>query len=50
MTFKEEQRLEWQQNCLNQLCQPDLHIAQTHELIQEFTTMLREREGECLDA
>ena len=50
MTFKEEQRLEWQQNCLNQLCQTDPHIAQTYELIHEFTTMLREREGECLDA
>jgi transposase len=49
MTFPEEQRLEWQQNSLTQLCQHDPQIAQTSELIQEFTTMLREREGERLD-
>ena len=50
MTFKEEQRLDWQQSYLTQLCQYDTQIAQTYELIQEFTIMLREREGECLDA
>lgn len=49
MTFKEEQRLEWQQTYLDQLCQADRQIAQTYELIQEFTTMLRERRGEELD-
>jgi hypothetical protein len=49
MTFKEEQRLEWQQSCLTQLCEKDSQIAQTYELIQEFTSMLREREGERLD-
>jgi transposase len=49
MTFKEEQRLEWQQSYLTQLCQQDPQIAQTYELIQEFTTMLREREGERFD-
>src|SRR5260370_574368 len=49
MTFKEEQRLEWQQSYLTQLCEKDSQIAQTYELIQEFTSMLREREGERLD-
>src|SRR5258708_36315145 len=49
MTFKEEQRLEWQQSYLTQLCEKDPQIAQTSELIQEFTTMLRERGGERLD-
>src|SRR2546430_2244821 len=50
MTFKEEQRLEWHQSCLTELCETDPHIAQTYELIHEFTTMLREREGERFDA
>jgi transposase len=50
ITFKEEQRLEWQQRYLTQLCEQDPHIAQTYELIHEFTTMLREREGEHFDA
>jgi transposase len=50
ITFKAEQRLDWQQTYLTQLCDADSHIAQTSELIQEFTTMLREREGERLDA
>jgi transposase len=50
ITFKEEQRLEWQQKYLTQLCEADSQIAQTAELIQEFTTMLRELEGERLDA
>ncbi len=49
ITFKEEQRLEWQQSYLTQLCEKDPQIAQTYELIQEFTTMLRERGGERLD-
>lgn len=49
ITFKEEQRLDWQQTHLTQLCDADPQIAQTYELIQEFTTMLREREGERLD-
>src|SRR5437588_1580064 len=46
ITFKEEQRLEWQQSYLTQLCEKDPQIAQTYELIQEFTTLLRERGGE----
>ena len=37
------------QKYLTQLCQADLQIAQTYELIQEFTTLLREREGERFD-
>jgi transposase len=49
ITFKEEQRLAWQQSYLTQLCEKDPQIAQTSELIQEFTTMLRERGGERLD-
>ena len=49
MTFKEEQRLEWQQSYLTQLCEKDAQIAQTYELIQAFTSMLRERAGERLD-
>ena len=49
MTFKQEQRLDWQQSYLDRLCQQDQQIAQTYELMQAFTTMLREREGERLD-
>ena len=49
MTFKEEQRLDWQQSYLTQLCEKDQEIAQTYQLIQGFTTMLREREGKRLD-
>ena len=49
MTFKQDQRLDWQQTYLAQLCETDPQIAQTYELIQEFTTMLREREGERFD-
>ena len=50
MTFKEERRLDWQQNYLTELCEKDQQIARTCELIQEFTTMLRERTGEQFDA
>ncbi|MDQ2904329.1 MAG: ISL3 family transposase [Chloroflexota bacterium] len=49
MTFKEDQRLDWQQTYLTRLCEEDPQIAQTYELIQEFTTMLRELEGERFD-
>jgi transposase len=49
MAFKKEQRLDWQQDDLDRLCKEDAQIAQTSELIHEFTTMLREREGERLD-
>jgi transposase len=50
ITFKEEQRLDWQQKYLTQLCEADPDIAQAYELIHDFTTMLRERQGERLDA
>jgi transposase len=49
MAFKKEKRLEWQQNYLTQLCEKDPQIRETYELIQEFTTMLREQKGERLD-
>ena len=50
ITFKEDQRLEWQKKYLTQLCQADQEeIRQANELILEFTTMLRERKGECFD-
>ena len=50
ITFKEEQRLDWQQKYLTQLCQTDPQIAQTYNLIQDFTSILRKRQGERLDA
>jgi transposase len=50
ITFKEEQRLEWQKDYLARLCQADQEIAKTSELIQIFITMLRERGGEQLDS
>jgi transposase len=49
ITFKEDQRLEWQQKYLTQLCEADDEIAQTSILIEDFTTMLRERGGERFD-
>jgi transposase len=49
ITFKEDQRLEWQQKYLTQLCEADDEIAQTSVLIEDFTTMLRERGGERFD-
>jgi transposase len=50
ITFKEEQRLEWQKKYLTQLCEGDQEIREANELILEFTTMLRERKGERFDA
>ena len=50
ITFKEDQRLEWQQKYLTQLCEADQEIREANALIQEFTTMLRERKGEGFDA
>lgn len=49
ITFKEDQRLEWQQKYLTQVCEADQEIRAAHQLIQEFTTMLRERKGEYFD-
>jgi transposase len=50
ITFKAEQRLDWQKKYLAQLCEADQEIRETYELITDFTTMLRERQGERLDA
>lgn len=50
ITFKEVQRLEWQKKYLTQLCEADQEIREANELIQEFTTILRERKGERFDA
>ena len=50
ITFKEEQRLDWQKAYLARLCQADQELAHTYELIQGFTTMLRERQGAQLDS
>ncbi len=50
VTFKEDQRLDWQQKYLTQLCEADPQIREAYELIEDFTTMLRERQGERLDA
>jgi transposase len=49
ITFKEEQRLDWQKDYLARLSQADQEIRETYELIQTFTTMLRERQGEKFD-
>ena len=50
ITFKEEQRLEWQKAYLARLCQTDQEIAHTYELIQGFTTMRSSRQGDRLDS
>ena len=50
MSFTEEQRLDWQNAYLMRLCEADPIIAQTFALIQDFATMLRERQGARLDA
>lgn len=49
MTFTEEQRLDWQNDYLRRLCEADPLIAQTFTLLQDFATMLRERQGARLD-
>jgi transposase len=50
VTFKEDQRLAWQKDYLSRLCETDAQIQEAYELIQEFTTMLRERKGEQFDS
>lgn len=50
ITFQEEQRLDWQKEYLARLCQADAEIAKTFELIQGFTSILRERQGKPLDS
>ena len=42
--------MDWQQQYLTQLCEADPQIREAYELIEDFTTMLRERQGEHLDA
>src|SRR5258708_3538721 len=39
ITFKEEQRLDWQKKYLAQLCEADQEIRETYELITDFTTI-----------
>ena len=49
--LREEQRLDWQKDYLKLVSvETDQEIAHTYELIQDFTTMLRERQGEQLDS
>jgi transposase len=50
ITFKGEQLLDWQKEYLKRLCEADQEIALTYDQIQSFTSMLRERHGERLDA
>lgn len=50
ITFKEDQRLDWQKTYLTQLCAADQEIQVAYDLVTDFTTMLRERQGERLDA
>ena len=50
ITLKEDQRLDWQQQDLIQLCEADREIRETSALLQSFTSMVRERKGEQLDA
>jgi transposase len=46
---KEEQRLDWQQQYLTQLCEADHEIQRAYDLVTDFTGILRERQGERLD-
>ena len=50
VTFKQDQRLAWQKDYLSRLCEADSQIQGTYDLIQEFTTILRERKGEQFDS
>jgi transposase len=50
MTLTNEQRLDWQNEYLARLCQADVAVARSYDLTQEFAQMLRERQGERLDA
>lgn len=49
MILTDEQRVDWQKTYLTRLCQADSVIAQTYDLVQDFTIMLRERQGGRLD-
>ena len=50
ITFKEEQRLDWQKKYLTRLCEAEQEIREAYELVADFTTMVRQRQGERLDA
>ena len=50
MTFKEKQLLDWQKTYRAQLLQADPIVRETYDLVQSFANMLRERQGEHLDA
>ena len=50
VTCKEDQRLGWQKDYLSRLCEADSPIQGTYTLIQEFTTIRRERKGEQFDS
>ena len=49
ITLPKDRRLAWQNAYLERLFQVDRSIAQTAELMVDFATMLRERDGERLD-
>jgi len=49
MTLPKDRRLDWQNAYLERLCQAESVIAQTAELMLDFATMLRERQGQRLD-
>lgn len=50
ITCKEEQRLDWQKTYLTGLCEADQEIQEAYALVTDVTTMVRERQGERLDA
>lgn len=49
MTLPKDRRLDWQNAYLERLSQAEPVIAQTAELMLDFATMLRERQGQRLD-
>jgi transposase len=49
ITMKEEQQLDWQKKYLTRLCEADQEIREASELVRDFTTMLRKRQGDQLD-
>jgi len=49
ITLPKDRRVEWQNAYLERLFQADPLVAQTAELMVDFATMLRERQGERLD-
>ena len=49
ITLPQDRRLDWQSAYLERLFQADPVIARTAELMVDFATLLRERQGERLD-